>query len=233
MADELDPTAQGTSEAVIPPTDQQAQGAPATQQFEGIQKRIDELTAKFRGEQEANQHLLAQNQELMRTIAQIAEKNIAATYEAAPQVEVDPEDRRKVEAVFTPYMRKLESMVQQLSSQVASSQVASVAQGEDPRVVQRAQELMRGWRSAGKQGWEPQDAVIYARGEVATLDATKAAKARDERGRFAGQAPPLQGTGAPPPITQPQTGALPANFDSLDIDRQLDLLEKRLEGKTF
>lgn len=202
-------------------------------QFEGFEKRINELTARFRGAEEVIAQKDAQLSEMVRTMSEMAMRQ-QQPVQAEPPVEIDPEERRKLEAILTPYQRRMEQMMANLEQQVAVREVQTVAsQYGDDRLQNRAVQLMESWRKQGFSGWQPRDAVRYAAGELYEAEKLKAAQGQGEQQRFNQLSNNVITGQSAPPAPIASNGALPANFDSLPNDKQLEILERRLAGKTF
>lgn len=234
------PEAQPEPAAAPPPE-------PQAQVNEGIQKRIDELTARYykaererdrvQGERDAQ---AAQMQEL---VAALARQNQPPTPD--PLADVHPDDKRRVEAIVSPFVKRQEEILRKLEEAHRMQQTERIAQRiGDPRVAELSSKLIGEWSRRNLSGWTEQDAVIHAAGLIALQDReqAKGAADRDAKGRFA-QSPraqpqePLHTQAAPAPgAGQPKQHDLPTNIDDLiqnDPLKAVALLEKRLEGKKF
>lgn len=211
----------------------QAPEAPAVQQQtqeasqqSGIQKRIDELTAKYH-EAEGRANAMAQ--------ALAAQAAAGAAQAQAPQPPVDevaqqlqqleqysPEVAKAVRAIADSIAAKSQKQLQQvqfqLESQTVSKEVVreAAAMGiKDAKVAARAEELAVSWRANGLR-LSPSDALTFALGEAARTPA----QARASDGRYA--PPDAVITAASPTRTPVQKGGpAPANFESLPADQQL------------
>jgi len=234
MSETTDPTAQGQQTPADNGDNSSAgEGQQAQQQFAGFEKRINELTAKFRGAEESIAQKDAQLSEMVRTVSELAMRQ-QAPVAAEPPVEIDPEERRRLEAILTPYQKRMEQMMANLESQVAVREVQTVAaQFGDERLQSRALQLMDAWKKQGFTGWQPRDAVRYAAGELYEADKLKSASGQNEQQRFNQLGNNMLTGQSAPPASIASNGALPTNFDSLPNDKQLEILERRLQGKTF
>lgn len=204
--------------------DQGTQEAAAEQQQDrvknGIQTRIDELT---RARHEAERRADEMTAMVARLSAQVAEQGRPVQHQE-PGPELDPEQRKVLDAYFGPMMARMNAQMEQLGVVANMSRIHQEAPGEDPRVLSRAQQLLPAMLKAG---WTPKDAVVYARGELYEQLAQGGGQVtpRAPNGRFV---PPMQTqNGTPPQLTGPGPQALPANFDRLPPDKQIEILEKR------
>lgn len=198
----------------------------------GFQKRIDELTAA-RYEAEGRAKAIAEeaqrNQE--RMLAQFQQQLQAQQVQSQPQAnpfaDLDPTLAKALEAISAKQSAQIEALQRTIASQAAANAVEQAAGNvgtQDPNVKRRAAELAAAWTREGRQGWNPEDAVLYAEGEA--LRAARVAAQRDPLGRF--QPAQFQGQ-APRQNFQPQSAQpeLPANFDSLSPSAQIAILQKR------
>lgn len=202
----------------------------------GIQKRIDELTARFHGEREANQklqqQLVEQAQRQSELMERLATQN--APQQAAP---VDPlagfaeqVDPRTLEAMRSAMAATERQLKQQFAAQQAQLELqssvhqlrytAAATSGLPPEVAQRAEQLLMAWRQKGWKDPTPDDALDIALGQYQRGQLAKAAPVR-------GYVPtnlPTVTPGLPPPPRQ--TASRPANFDALSAREQNAYLEK-------
>ena len=203
-----------------PVDQQQTPEAPKENQHQGYQARIDELTR-------ARHEMARQNAELTATVARLAAQ-VAETGRQAPQgpqlPELDPEQKQVLDAYFQNHVAPLRQELEQARMAAFAGQLYQASPGEDPRVLQRAQELLP---AVLKAGWAASDALNFARGEIYAQERGGQVQARDERGRFNSQGHVMTASGAPPPPQQRGAAPLPPNFDSLPPDKQLEILEKR------
>jgi len=227
--DANNPNAQGTEQAAVPP--QQTPSVP-----EGIQKRFDELTANWRQteaklqeREQAFQQLQQHNAELVSLVATLAPK---ATEPQAPAVDIDPDEKRKVEAVLSPQLKAMEQRLAALQAQLAESRFQQVAAQEDPRVVAEAQKLLQVWQRNGYSGWTQEDAIVYARGKLAASDRQTKAQNTSALQSFNQLGQPLVAGSAPPPVMPPAPEELPdpTNVPLSDLNDYLAKLTKRMGG---
>ena len=208
---------------------------------DGIQKRIDELTARFHEERRAAQAKDQQIAELVRALAERSSQ--PAQQQAADPFEgFEPEERQKFAAVLNPLQERLRQYeaylpkVQAMEARLAEMQFKSAASqmGFDEGVQQRAMQLMQTWRNKGYTGWNPEDALTFAAGQLAMEDRQRNQTSRDERGRFNGGSQSLVGGHAAPTSPNPrQPDAVPADLESWDPAKQAEFWEKRLGNKGF
>jgi hypothetical protein len=223
--DPIDATAQAPDTqpvAAQPGTEHQADNS-------GIQKRIDELTAKYRQAEDALRQRDAQNQELMMALM----TQRAAPAAAEPPPEFDPEEKRKLDYVTAPLMQRMEQMQKQFERQMGAVQLQQTTQRVgDPEVAREAQALYQKWQgNPDVKGFNAEDAVIYAAGKKA-LAAQLAANANAALQNFNNGAPPPMFNGRQPP-SAPVEAAVPADIDTWDNDKQAAYWEKQLAGKAF
>jgi hypothetical protein len=238
-----DPTTQGQqSAAETPGSDGQvvAPEVPAGESpnHEGFQKRINELTrARHEAERRAEAIASEKDAQINQLIASIAAGQRPAAPEQVPQFDFDPEEKKKFDAYHAlkvdPVLKELREQNALLRSQVGQNQFSQFAAGEDPRVVQRAQWLLKNsnYGKLVQQGVAtPEDVLTFARGEVAKTDAQKNAQSRNALGQFNASAETTltgQSSAAPKP---PASNDLPKDFETLSPNRQAEILEKRLDG---
>lgn len=197
----------------------------------GFQKRIDELTAA-RYEAEGRAKAIAEeaqrNQErLMAQFQALQAQQVQSQPQANPFADLDPTLAKALEAISAKQSAQIEALQRTIAAQASANAVEQAAGNvgtQDPNVKRRAAELAAAWTREGRQGWNPEDAVLYAEGEA--LRAARIAAQRDPLGRF--QPAQFQGQ-APRQNFQPQsaTPALPSNFDSLSPSAQIEILKKR------
>lgn len=215
------------------------QVAEQPQNNEGFQHRINELTAKFRQQEEANQKLSQQLFEQQAKYASMIEQQIQAQRAAPPQQvedplapfkdQIDPTVAQAVQAAVNATRKQMEAQFNGILQQQAAEQAVYAVRAEAaalpniPREVsQRAEQLMRAWKAQGLP-IIPQDAINFALGEYQRNQLLKAAPVRGYDPTA--QVPPAVITGQAP-APQAARSALPANFDSLSYDQQNLILEK-------
>lgn len=239
MADQLiDPTAQGQA-----PTDSETQQSAAgegqpDQEFKvGIQKRIDELTARFHQEREASskkdEHILNLTQQLVAASTRQNERP------AEPAIEVpegmDPAQAAyfdkmfgKMQAQFQQQLTQVSAIAQRGEAASAASQLATkfgiTDQSKVSWIQERAASLAAGWKQQGLP-FLPSDAADFATMEFFKSGGIPQAKGN---GTFMPSSHQPAG-GNPPPNLAPQTQrpGLPNNFNSLRPEDQMSILQKR------
>lgn len=230
--DTIDPSAQGT--------EVQQEVSQETQQPTGFQARIDELTAKFRTEQENNQKLQAQlleqatrqsdlQAELLRQRTQPAQQAAPADPLAPFRDKLEPTAVQALEALMEAQRREYSASIAQMQRQTSAQQavynirqVIGSTPGVDQEAAQRAEQLFIGWSQQGLN-YTPEDALNFALGEQRRKSLFRA-------GPVLNAAPPYGG----PPVTPGgqqlvaprQPNALPSNFEALPRHEQNNLLEK-------
>lgn len=234
------------SEPEAPAVEQQAAPQPPPEPAinEGIQKRIDELTARYHRAERDRDRVQAERD---AQASQMQELMLAFTRQQQPQTpdplsEIHPDDKRRVEAIVSPFVKRQEEVLRRLEESHRMQQVERIAsQIGDQRVADLAMKLQGEWTKRNLSGWTEQDAVIHAAGLVALQDRERAQGTdRDAKGRFSpapkaqpveplhAQAAPAAGAG------QARSKGLPADIDDLiqsDPNRAAEILEKHLDSK--
>lgn len=192
-----------------------------TNEPSGFQTRINELTAKYRETERALQMRDQQITDLMSVMAQQVVHQPQVQAQAQP--EIDPEERTKMEAVFSPYLKRLESMLSQVQQGLTTTQVEAKRQGLPPEVAQRVEQLTANWQRKGilNNVATLDDAVNIAYGEYARKRDTELA-AKTAKGAFNGNGQhTLTANGAPSiqPAGIPRQH--PADLSSRSNDAQL------------
>ncbi len=198
----------------------------------GAEKRIDELTRKFREQERQNQALAAQNSELMQTLTQTVSKMTQQVRE--PEPEIDPDEKKRMDFYLSPIQKQLAHVTAQLAASGAHQEVQAVVRaGTPPSVVQHAQALVSDWRKKGIPG-TAQDAITYAMGEYVLKsgdeDAAVSAQRRDfNKGAAAVQTG--QGNGAPRRGAQKQLSE--DEIERLTPDAQAAYYGSRIGNEEF
>jgi len=214
---------QPTAEVSEPTNQGQAPQALPADVLNGFQARINEVTQQVYSLREVNQQKDAQISELLAALA-------AGRQSQSEPVEVDPEQRRAVEAVVSPLQKQL----QEMQNMLLQSQLQQVTAGLDPEVATLANQLMANWRSSGKQGWVPQDAVVYATGVVTTKRMQNARTQQAQQQNFnAGARDLVTSHRMPTSVPQPAASGGTVDPDSMSIDEQINYWAQALDGKTF
>lgn len=226
MSDEIG-TEIAPAQAVDVPVENQQSSEGSGQN--GIQKRIDELTARFheanaRAEAmaQANAQLIAaqvQRQPQVAPVVDEAEAEMQKLEQYSP--EVAQSIRKALAAVEARVSKQVGATQAVLRAQAASRDLEQLAQSKgikDSRVTARAQALLQDWQAKGLQ-FNAADAMTFAAGEFSM----NPQQPRQVDGKFA----PLdsvvtaQGT---PPVPRPKTSK-PQNFESLPVDQQIQWFE--------
>ena len=199
----------------------------------GVQERIDELTRNWR---ETQRELSRKDELIMQLVAERSQ----VPHAPAPTPE-DPfkhfaeEDRPKLqhafEAVLNPLRSQLEQANRQLRAMTMSQQVAQVAPTAPPEVQQRAAQLIQAWQQKGLDGWKLEDAVTFATGELlregklAPQAPAPPQPPRAANGQYMTSAQNLP-SNSPSPTPAPPPKGLPANLESLPLEKQIEIMEK-------
>lgn len=206
------------------------------EQKSGIEKRIDQLTAKIYERDAQNQQLQAelvkaqtQQSELLAQLSKQAQPQQAKVDPFAPfRDQVDPNTLKAMEAAMESTRRQLEAetatRMKALELQTAVHQLradALAVPGIPPEVQANAERLLMQWRQAGFDVPTPQDAIDIALGNFHRQQLLKAAPVRNYTNpNIPAVTPGIQ------PAYRPQTKAKPANFDSLSRAEQNAILEQ-------
>jgi hypothetical protein len=206
----------------------------------GVQKRIDELTAKFhdndRQWQDKYTQVVEQNRELLRTMAMRSE----AMAPAEPEPELDPDDKQRLDYFLKRATAPLQQHITQLEGMMYASQIqqAAAARGiTDPAIVQEAAVLVQRWQQAGhlRAGVATlDDALRLVVGEHALRGGQRSAQGQAQTQQFNSMANPITTSNAPPVGGQP---APRKEISMDDIERDplsaLRVLEQRINGQEF
>ncbi len=225
-------------ETELPTTqaDTAAQPEVPAEQKSGIERRIDQLTAKLYERDERNQQLQA---ELIKAQTQQSELLAQLSRSSQPQApkvdpfasfrdQVDPNTLKAMEAAMDATRRQLEAetatRMKALELQTAVHQLradALAVPGIPAEVQANAERLLMTWRQAGFDVPTPQDAIDIALGNYHRQQLLKAAPVRGySNPNIPSVTPGIQ------PSYRPATQAKPANFDSLSRAEQNAILEK-------
>lgn len=200
-------------------------------QSDGIQKRIDELTARFHEEAGKRQQAESLVAELIAKSAHQQPVQQAAPDEADLALqrlesqyggETAAVMRAAIEATTAKFTKQLAETQAMFANQQAVASIDSELQQrgiQNADVSKRAKELIAGWKQRGLQ-LLPGDAITFALGEAAL----KPQPSRQSDGRFAPTSPVLSYAGAPP--AQVRRNAQPTNFESLSAEQQLQWFDQ-------
>lgn len=221
--DTTDPNAQGQDTNVVPVLDTQTpEAALEAKVFRGVQARIDELTANWRQTQEQLAKSNEQNNALMLSLAN--RSNASNEPEVDPAVDLDPALKAVLDAQAQRFEAQLNKLTATFNQSMNRMQLNQVANGEDPKIVGRAAEIMSQYNMSHEA------ALTVAYGEAARAERANAGKNANARtnfnalgstvltGRREENVAPIQDAAATP---------LPDNFDNLSPQQQIAILEKR------
>lgn len=237
MTDEIsNPNAQGPQTGA----DGQAQTVtPAPQQAgslvpEGVQKRIDELTFQKHEAERRFQESQQMNQQLLMSMTQ-GQIHQQAPVQQAPQVEIDPEQRKVMEAYMAPLLAQHQRQLAQMAFQSGQAQLQAALQGQHPAVAKRTQEIWQDAVSkrAHENGFTPAQALTWAKGEMVDLLVQEAGKNQQvQQGRQWNAQPQAITTQS---LSAPQNGSQQTQAPDLDDDPEAAsaFYAQRLAGKNF
>lgn len=180
------------------------------------------------------------NAEKDNYIAQMQERTLAAMErQAAPAAPaedpfegLDPQVRKYVEAQTAGLQKQLADTRNQLAGSIAAHDTLQVLDQhgiKDPAARSVATKLATQFKAAG-MNFSAQDAVVFTLGQMALQNGGKLDLVQGDAGPRRGGPDVLKG-GTRPMQMQTSTPALPENFDDLDPDQQISILEKRGVGK--
>lgn len=177
----MEPNAQGT----------QPDGTPAGSQApeNGVEKRINELTAQRYDEQRKREAAEAREQAYLAQIADLMGRQQAPAPQA-PEVVVDPELKRQFDALMTPFQRQIEATLNQLQKVQTIGQIRQAAQGLPEPVQKLAEDITLQY---AKQGYkiEHDMALDLAAGQFYRRQAAEQSAGRAATQRFNGGGVPV------------------------------------------
>lgn len=189
---------------------------------EGVQKRIDELTAK-NGEFERKYSELQLKYENMAN-------GVAASLGVNPQPnqpQIDPGLQAAINAALGPVVNELRNLRQGAQSR-ALQETFQQTRAPDA-VTKRAQELYDEYARKGVI-LQPDIVRRQAWGEIAEQEHLKSVAANQQRGNF-NMPYANMGNGASTSLSAPVTAERPQNFDSLNAREQVAWYEKNVGNK--
>lgn len=222
-----DPTAQGTFPQGAENSEPQQQANHDAQS--GIQKRIDELTARAYEAERRATAALEQNAQLMQQFITSQQKPEEVPFE------FDPEERQKYDYLIGQATKPLMQQVSQLEAQLRGSGVrqAAAQQGiTDPAVLQQAEQLVAGWTQAGyfqKGIVTVENALDLALGSKYRAEAAKRGAGQQQVqqfNQFGGT--PVQYGGAPPVQRPPARKELSHEEMEADPSAAIEFYNQRL-----
>lgn len=229
---EQDPNAQGQVAPAVSAEPQTQQPAPPAVD-PGIQKRIDELTARAAAAErqalETQQQMLKQQMELVaqaRAPQAAPEPDLTQKYGQTVDPNVIAMMNEVTQRVQAKANAELEARTRQLRAQYGSAQIqaqASQLKGVPPEVGQRAAELFRQAQLAGSQASED-EALRYALGDWMLKQQATAAPVYGYTGRS--MMPSEAPLTAPNYIPPRQAKGPPANFESMSLEEQIAQMER-------
>lgn len=239
------PTAQGTiaQDGQTPVAIPAPQSVPVVaQENAGFQQRINELVAQghaFQRQAQENQRLAQEAQQANQMLLMRLATQATPQVPAVPQVEIDPEQRKIMDAYFLPQKQALEAQQAQFAAQAMLMQAQALTAGQDPRVAARTMAIAHDVISRGDhlRGFSAQQALTYAYGELAP---TLLAEAKTgvvqtqvvaQGAAFNGAAQQLTGQSVVTPVATPKTQQAPDMND--DPDGAAEYYAKRLGNTPF
>lgn len=191
----MEPTAQGTQSDVTP--------ADQASEVNGVEKRINELTAQRYDEQRKREAAEAREQAYLAQIADLMGRQQAAA--PAPEVQVDPEQKRQFDAMMSPYLKQIEATLGRLEKVQAISQIRQAGTNVPEPVQRKAEEITERY---ARQGYkiEAEMALDLAAGQYFRQVQAEQAAGKAASQRFNGSGVPML-TGQSLPnagSTQPQ-----------------------------
>jgi hypothetical protein len=218
----MDPaTAQANEATPTPPQE--------NQQSPGLQARIDELVARAKTAEQANQELMQRLMEQnARLMEQTAPKPVIEPDPLAQHAEaLDPRlvqvlqaERQRMEAVFRTKMAQVEAQQGQLSIQAAAAQMRNVP----AEVTQRAQQLYQQAKLNGSAA-TPDEALRYALGDWYLQQQQRGAQVVGlPTTAFNAPLPVPPSAPVLPNVTGPKP--VPADFDNWPLQKQLTYMEQ-------
>lgn len=194
----------------------------------GLQKRIDELTAS---KGDADRRAAQFQQQTIELLARQATQQFQPVEPAEdPYADLDPKTRKFVESTVGAITKRFEGQIAQMQTRHevdlltrgARSKLAAV--GADEAMMKEAEQLAAGLRSKGIPVNED-DIADNVLGRAVREGRYKVGTPAPARG-----SPATMGGVRSATIAPVQHAALPSNFDDLDPDSQLAILNKRGAG---
>lgn len=198
---------------------------PADSEQSGVEKRINELTARFRDMEQKFNTAVVENQTLKEVVTMQRQAS-APPPGPSPldqKLAALPEDQRGLAALV---QEMVASAIAPIAGQVQVSQVAKLAAqtGLSAQETQAAEELYKDFVRRGLPA-TAEDAIVSTVGLLNYKSRKEAAVARTAR---AGQDSSILGGGNPQPTTQTQElPPVPADIDDWSADEQWKFWAKR------
>lgn len=178
----MEPTAQGNAPDVKPADGQ----APAVEQ-NGVEKRINELTAQRYEAQRRAEQAEAREQAYLAQMAELMAQQRAQVPQE-PAVQIDPEQKRVFDAYFMPMKREMENTIRELQK-IQGLTAIRQASAPDP-VQKRAEELVLQY---ARQGYrlDHEMALDLAEGQIARQQRAEQQAAKAAGRAFNGDTVPV------------------------------------------
>lgn len=210
---------------------------------DSIQKRFDELTAGQREAERRYNDAMALNQQLLAQVAQNRpQAPVAPTAPAAPTIQLPEGTDPALAAAFKAQGDYFAQMMNQQAEALSKSMTQAMggvrqtteqlrfqqaSQGEQPEVAQLAAKLYQDWQKQGYTGWNPEDAIVHAKGVLFAQG--KLTPGQTQNVRHINTPPGQMPFGAPPPNLQ-NVQMLPERLDDSILNKMTP--EARLKYET-
>lgn len=200
----------------------------------GVEARINQLVAEREAEKRAREMAEQTAQQREVQYLSMLERMAAQQAPRKEEVPLNPELEAVMQRYLQPMQAQFAQMQTALHQQGAQMQYAQMAQGESPAVLAKAQELLSMWKKQGKTGWDPQDALTFARGILGVT--TPQQSASQARSAFNEGASNSRTPNSAPPSANSTTKPVEVDRSSTDVNylsKQAALLEKNLGDFEF
>jgi hypothetical protein len=193
----LEPTAQGNAPDVKPVDGQ----TPVVEQ-NGVEKRINELTAQRYEAQRRADQAEAREQAYLAQMAELMAQTRAQP--AEPAVQIDPDRKREFDAYFNPIKREMENTIRELQKIQGLTAIRQAQHTTSP-IQQRAEELTLQYAKNGYR-LDPEMALDLAAGQLHRQQISEQNAARAAGRAFNGSGVPVLTTQSMPYAgsTEPQ-----------------------------
>lgn len=208
---------------------------------QGVQRRIDELTAARReAERKANElqsQMIAMQAQTLQAMQRAMPAPAPSPQDLELQealAEMDPRQRRVFEHMLEQRVAPLQSTLSAFREQTALAEMQAERNKYSPETQQLADRLMQNWKANGNTGWLPKDALVHAAGMVLSNGGDPRATVQQTKPKNAaatvlpGASAPSAGIGAVPRGDPAYT-----DMDSPEYNpsKAAAYFEKKLEGK--
>lgn len=220
------------TESPVAQGDQSADQAPNEDAVSGLQKRMDELTARWHeAERRGNDAVAVKDAQISELVSALAARE--SHLQVDPLAEVPRESQNTVRAIVSPQIQQLEAKMRRLEADYAEQQFKYAAlEAGDERVSQVAKSVWADWKKHNIPNVTSEDAILFAEGIVARQERVTKVKGKSSS---SGDNDTIMRHAAPPPTTQKKSD-VPANIHELfeqDPEKALEIMEKHTRGKTF